>query len=252
MAKKKEVRQNQIYQLLVDNGRLRIQDLADQLHVTTETLRTDLVDLEKQRRVVREHGYVRSLSELEESPLQWREKENETDRKVVGIRAMHLIEDNQVIFLDSGSTVLLGVPVLATKHGITVVTNSIPVAYQTALMDINTIFLGGPVTNIGLRTHGHRVVEAVDEITFDVALLGSDGIANAHGFTILSYNEINIKKHVIAQSKKSIVAMDSSKFKKKASFAFCNFRDIDTLVTNHASESDKEIVKEIPEIIEVS
>ena len=58
MAKKKEVRQNQIYQLLVDNGRMRIKDLADQLHVTTETLRTDLVDLEKQRRVVREHGYA--------------------------------------------------------------------------------------------------------------------------------------------------------------------------------------------------
>ena len=102
MAKKKEVRQNQIYQLLVDNGRMRIKDLADQLHVTTETLRTDLVDLEKQRRVVREHGYAHSLSELEESPLQWREKENETDRKAVGIRAMHLVEDNQVIFLDSG------------------------------------------------------------------------------------------------------------------------------------------------------
>lgn len=251
MAKKKEIRQNQIYQLLVDNGRMRIKDLADELQVTTETLRTDLVELEKRKRVVREHGYARSLSELEEAPLQWREKENESDRRACGIRAMHLVQDNQIVYVDAGSTVLLGLPVLATKHGITVVTNSIPAAYQAALMDIPTILCGGPVTNVGLRTHGHRVVETIDEITFDIAIMGSDGIANAHGFTILTYNEINVKRHAIIQAKKTVVAMDASKFKKRSSYAFCNFRDIDVLVTNKITEKERALVKDIPQIIEI-
>lgn len=52
MQKRKEERQAAIYQLLLNDGRLSVKDLASRLHVTPETIRSNLTDLDTERRVV--------------------------------------------------------------------------------------------------------------------------------------------------------------------------------------------------------
>ncbi|MDD6459186.1 MAG: hypothetical protein PUF70_00670 [Absicoccus porci] len=115
---------------------------------------------------------------------------------------------------------LFGVPVLAMKQDITVVTDSIPVAYETALMDIQTILCEGPVKNESLRINGHRVTEIIDTMDFDFVFLSTDGMDIPNGFTIYSYDEIEIKKRVMTRFKKSVVVMDRSKLYKRARIHF--------------------------------
>lgn len=250
MHKKKEERQSKIYHILLDEGRVSVKELSHRLIVTPETIRSDLTDMENQRRVIREHGYARPLSTLEEVPVQMREQENLNDKRKAAMRAMEEIKDNQTVFLDSGSTILLGLPALSHRN-VTIVTNGIPLAYEAGLLGYNLIFCGGAVSNVGLRTHGHFCVSVIDRIQFDIALLGTDGLVGATGFTALAFNEISIKEHILAQSKKNIVVTDRSKFEKKASFTIGNFRDIDILVTNPLTDEKRKIVHGVGQIIEV-
>lgn len=75
MANKKDERQSKIYHILLDEGRVSVKELAQRLLVTPETIRSDLTNMEDQRRVIREHGFARPLSTLEEVPVQMREQE---------------------------------------------------------------------------------------------------------------------------------------------------------------------------------
>ena len=101
MANKKDERQSKIYHILLDEGRVSVKELAQRLLVTPETIRSDLTNMEDQRRVIREHGFARPLSTLEEVPVQMREQENLDDKRRAAMRAMEEIEDNQTVFLAS-------------------------------------------------------------------------------------------------------------------------------------------------------
>ncbi len=250
MASKKDERQSKIYHILLDEGRISVKGLATRLKVTPETIRSDLSDMEDQRRVIREHGFARPLSTLEEVPIQMREQENLDDKRRAALRAIEEIKENQTVFLDSGSTILLGLPALSFKN-VTIVTNGIQLAYEAGILGYHTIFCGGEISNVGLRTHGHFCIDIIDRIQFDLALLGTDGLMGARSFTALAFNEIAVKEHILAHSKKNIVVTDRSKFEKKAAFNIGNFRDIDLLVTNTLTDQERQMVREVKEIIEV-
>lgn len=251
MLNKKVQRQSKLYKILLKQGKTKVTDLADQLMVTPETIRSDLSEMEKQHRIIREHGFARPISSVSEVPFQMRELENIQAKRRIAFRALQEVKPNSTIFLDAGSTISLGLASLPRNQNVTIVTNGIPLAYEAGLLGYHTIFCGGEVSNVGLRTHGHFCIEVIDRIQFDLALMGTDGLMGSNSFTALAFNEIAIKEHIIAHSKKNIVVADRSKFEKKAAYNIGNFRDIDLLVTNPLTEKERGMVREIKEIIEV-
>lgn len=252
MSKKKEARQTQIRQILSEEGKIKVLDLAHRLHVTPETLRTDLNELEQQSLLVREHGYARINNSLNEIPVLIRGMENSKNKKRITARAFKEIKDGQVVYLDSGSTLLCGTDAIANKKDLTIVTNSLPLAQQCSTMDHNIFFLGGMILKAGLRTYGSFATDMIDHVQIDVAIMGTDGIADADGFTTNSAVEVGVRRHIMNQSKKLIAVCDASKFEKRSPFKFCSFKEFDMLITNGPlTPEQKEQVKDIQEIIEV-
>ncbi len=251
MSKKKDMRHAKIRQILLEEDRIRISDLAERLQVTPETLRSDLNELESQKLVRREHGYASNVSAITEIPILMRGKENVDLKRRIAFRAMQQVQDGQTIFLDSGTTVLEGLPYLANKKDLTVVTNSIPLAYQAGTMDLNIIVCGGQLLNVGLRTYGHYSTDIIDHMIFDVAIMGSDGLESSPGFTALSFQEVPFKRHVMNRSDKIIMLMDNTKFSQRASYSYCKFNEVDCLVTNHITDQQLEMVKDVKKIIQV-
>lgn len=60
----------------MNQGKTKVRDLAMQLQVTPETVRSDLSDMVNQRKIIREHGYARPISSVAEVPFRMREMEN--------------------------------------------------------------------------------------------------------------------------------------------------------------------------------
>lgn len=251
MSRKKELRQAKIRQLLLEESRIRVVDLAKRLGVTPETLRNDISEMESQSLLIREHGYARIQNPMQETPLLFRNQENVEAKTRVGIRALNEIQDGSVVFLDAGSTVLLGIPALQGKKSLTIVTNSLPLAQQCAAFNFEIIFAGGMIYNAGLRAYGTFAIDVIDHIHIDLAIMGTDGFKNCEGFTSTNINELGFKRHVMNQTEKLVMVTDRSKFYDKAPFSFCKFREFDVLVTNTVPNEDLVPVQDIKKIIQV-
>lgn len=247
---KKEQRQIKIKNILDEKGKMRIVELAKELNVTPETLRTDLNELESMHIIAREHGYARIVSIPFEGPLALRKIDNVEDKRKIMKRAIQEIEDGQVIYLDASSSIELGIPYLQSKKDITIITNSIVIANQCMQMDKNTFICGGQIYNPGARTFDQHAMDLINSMNIDVAFLGSDGIKDSNGFTTCHSNELSSYRSIINQSKKIIVVCDKSKFEKTSPFIFCKYHEVDKLITNHLTTKQKEKLENI-EIIEV-
>lgn len=251
MRAKKKKRQDEIRTLLGAHEHLRNTEIAKILHVTPETIRKDLDDLEAQQLIIREHGYARLNKASFEAPLELRQQENKGLKERVASRAMQDIQDGQTVFLDAGSTVLEGLDLLRSKRDLTIVVNSIPVAQEALKQNFNVLFLGGVLQKNGQRTEGFFTSNMIDRIHIDYAILGTSGVRSARGFGVYSEAEIESRRRILNNSDHVTVVMDVSKFDIPAAFQFCTFSEVDRLITNPLTDEQRERVQAIPEVLEV-
>lgn len=246
---KKNTRQIQIYDILLESGRIQIKELANQLHVTTETIRSDLNEMESQSLVIKEHGWVRLNQASDEKPVSFRIHQNKQAKRQICIKAFECIKDGDVIFLDAGSTLLSGVDYLQTKKDITVVTHSILVASHCCDLNIHTILTGGELSKVNKATSGYFSNIMLDRFHFDKAFIGSLGFKDINGFTTCSLNMIDMIRHVINQTDELIVVCDSSKMEVDSPYISCSFKEVDTFVTDSLTQDQRTILKDIKNII---
>lgn len=255
MSKKSDQRGKNILQIINEVGKIKVIDLAKQLNVTPETIRKDLNDLASENLVIREHGYAYKPSITVESNVELKTRQNNENKKKVTLEAFKRIEYGQTVFLDSGSTILTALDALQNRKDITIVTNSILIAYHCCDMDLNIILAGGLLFNIGRRTYGHFATEIIDQLNIDLCIMGTDSfIEKSHGFTSFSVDELGFKRHILNQSTKKIVVCDSSKvnnLKDVAPYSFCKFNEFDELITNKLTPSQYEVVKNMKKVTQV-
>ena len=180
---------------------------------------------------------------------------NKEMKKIVALEAFSRIENGMIVYLDSGSTILTAISALRNKSDITIVTNSILVAYECANMNLNIIMAGGLLFNIGKRTYGHFATEIIDHLSIDLAIMGTDAFTEkSHGFTTISADELGFKRHVMNQSAKKIMISDASKVNNKADiapYAFCKFNEFDEFITNHLTAEQYDVVKTVKKVTQV-
>lgn len=235
-------RRNKLAQILVSEGKVRVGELADMFDVSTETIRKDLIFLEKEGIARKGHGGAIASGELVERPLSSRSLENIEMKLKIAQAALELIPTNGVIILDSGSTIFSIAKLLTIKKGFTVITNSFNVT-QILSGTENTVYsLGGEIRGSSLALVGLWTINALNSINADIAFLGTDGFMSCNGPCTASYSEAEVKKAMINRSKKSVVVSDSSKFRRDGLFQFCRWEDIDCLITD-ADASETEVKK---------
>lgn len=249
---KKEKRISRILELLKENGRMRVADLARLLDVTPETLRTDLTGLAASHLVEREHGQVRLINRgWEEEPYIVRNTRNVPQKYAASYAALSKVKDGQVIYVDGGTTVMQGLEALRGKKDLTVVTNSLTGAMILSDMDINTIMVGGTISNQNKYAYGAFTTLVLDHIQFDTVFISTDGFKDCGGFTTRSEMDMETKRQLMARTECLVVISDSSKFGFRAAFRYCSFREVDALYTNRLSDEQREQVQAVRQIIEI-
>lgn len=251
MSKKKEERQQSIREILCQQDQIRVVDLAKQLNVTPETLRKDLDEMEQQQLVERQHGFARIKRVHTEMPVEARNLDHPNEKRRIALRAIEEIKDGQVVYISGGSTILAGIQALRTKKDLTLIVNTIYVALECIEMNFPVVFVGGFLHKVGLRTDGYFTEKMLDSFHIDVAILGTDGIKDAEGFTVYTMEEIGTRRRIFNQSKKIIYLADTTKFEKASHFECCKFREVDMLITNPLTPAQRKQVSAIHSVIEV-
>lgn len=208
-----------------------VSELAQSLQVSEATVRRDLLELEKRDLARRVHGGAVRSGKPGEPLFHEKTTFNAAAKEEIARKALELIRDNDVIYLDGGSTVLSLARLLANRGNITIITNSLMAATELMESNCRLILLGGEFRPIARTLVGPLTLPVTETLNIDKAFLGTIGIS-AEGLSTTDPNEAFTKKSVMSRAKEVILLADSSKFGVKSLTAAGTLNEIHTVVSD--------------------
>ena len=236
--KKPEIRLNNIIEILKQQNGASIKQLSEMLNVTEMTVRRDLRGLQDSGMVTMIHGAAiynpnaeciahRPYTISKSSPVMRDEKSR------IGKAAAALVEPNDILFVDSGTTTSQLVQNLPDNIDIVLNCFSYNIFSEAMAHGIEKLYLGGGLFHPDTETfESPETLEMVSKIRASKAFVVPNAVEMNLGFMCVQEYEMNLKRSFIANSMKTIVLVDSSKFGKVTQCFFCNFADVDTIVTD--------------------
>ena len=230
-----EQRRTEIVNLVNRDGSVTFARLREAFPQVSEmTLRTDLKALDRAHRLVRVHGGAKSVTYVvgTDDILSRRETRNPGEKEMIAKKAVALLRPNDVIFLDSGSTAMAFARQIPDEDFL-IFTTGIDCLHQLVQLKRAKIhILGGEINPASMCVTGIRALLALQNIRFDVAVLGTTGYTAQEGFTCGGEGDAAIKAAAIRQSERIVMLMDSSKVGLASTFTFGKLEQLDTVVTD--------------------
>ena len=229
-----EQRKQKILELLKENDTVRVSGLSRMFGVSEVTVRSYLEDMEGKGLLSRIHGgAVSSYKPYYSMNLNQRLEANQKAKVAIAERIAALIQPNDTVMLNAGTTTLLVFRRFPIEYNLTIVTNSISIALEASgNPNYNVILAGGAVNTRYQFTHGSDAVAQLKQYHADKLILSVDGISAAQGFTTYYNTEAPVDVAMIEQSDSCIVAADRSKFGHSALAKISDLSVADYIVTN--------------------
>ena len=238
-------RQQKILELIQKNGSVKVEEIVDEYEISKMTAYRDLKELEDKGLITKVYGGAVSKTNNGEIHIDERAQKNrKIKQKLASFVVDNYIKDDQVLFLDGGSTVSEIVQ-LITQTGITIITNGLRTLNLAAKIDrrIRIIGTGGEVRVKSLTMVGDYSKPVIEIYTANIFLTSGTGLSLENGITDPDYLEANIKKDMKKRTKMVICLIDSSKLGKNAGAKSLSVGEIDVLVTD--SKAPKDLIKKI-------
>jgi DeoR/GlpR family transcriptional regulator of sugar metabolism len=227
-----------IRSLLATFSRLSVERVMQDLTVSRETVRRDLLELEGLGELRRVHGGAVAIKAEPEPPLAVRLVARQREKRAIAKAAVALLRPGQTIFMDAGSTMSICSEEIGTLSGMTVITNSLNIALKFAgagegrLTGNQTILLGGQIDVKAQATCGDTTVEAIRRYRADVALLSPVGLHAKHGAMSFEHHEATVARAMAEQAQQLVLLADHAKIGQASRVTYARTTDIDVVVTD--------------------
>ena len=206
----KTERKQLILEELQEHHVVSLEKLISLLETSESTVRRDLDELEAENKLRRIHGGAELPHSLQqEESIQEKSVKNLQEKKLLAQKAASLIKEQDVIFIDAGTTTAFLIKELSNKD-ITVVTNSIHHAAQLVEKQIPTVMVGGSVKMTTDASIGGVALNQINQLHFDRAFIGMNGVDENY-YTTPDMEEGAIKRAIIDNAKQTYVLVDASK-----------------------------------------
>jgi DeoR/GlpR family transcriptional regulator of sugar metabolism len=236
---RKRERQDRILAELRLSAAIRIQDLAGNFQVSTETIRRDLEEMAEGGRIMRTYGGA-VAPQLGGEPG-WMERDNlmVPEREAIGARAAEFVQEGETILIDAGSTTLhLARRLAASDKAITVVTNgyAAAIALGTNPRIVVHVCPGRHNPHEGGVT-GAETIAWLNRFHLDRAFIGASGI-NAEGVNEADSEAASVKRAMLRRAAVPMLLLDHSKFDRRSFQIICPLQELPHLVTDVAPGPD--------------
>lgn len=227
------------------HNKVLVNDLASLLNVSADTIRRDIIELDKKEKLVRVHGGAQSKSY---KPYFYNTYKvySQDQKSIIATKAVEIIKPNSVSLISGGTTNFELARLLPYDLEATFFTPSLPIAMQLLEHpNIEVVFLGGKLSKDSQIALGGNVLNMLSEIRFDNCFLGTSYLDAEQGLTEFDWEVVQLKKAMIRSSKNIISLTISEKIGSTQRYKVCNLETIDILVTeldpnNKLLESYKE------------
>ncbi|WP_019615260.1 transcriptional repressor AgaR [Psychromonas ossibalaenae] len=227
-------RRMEIVNMVNQNGKARVEDLAEKFNVSSVTIRSDLSFLEKNGYVIRSHGAaIPNSGVIAELTVQEKRRQNAGVKSFIAQAAAKLINNGDTVILDSGTTTREIASSLKKLENVVVMTSGLDVAMElVSAPGVDVLMSGGVLRKNALSFSGSQAEASLKNYRFDKVFLGVDGFDLRAGITTHNEQEASLNRLMCDVSEQVIAVTDSTKFGRRSCHMIREFGNIDILVTD--------------------
>jgi len=229
-------RQAYIVERVREDGGVRVADLVRELAVSDMTIRRDLEYLHERGLLEKVHGGATSVvgSAMFEPGFVAKSTLQLGEKQAIADAAAALVEPGMAIGISAGTTTFAIAQRLVAMPGLTVVTNSPPVAdvlHQAGRAD-QTIILTGGVRTPSDALVGPFAVAALQSVHLDLAFMGVHGMDARSGFTTPNLLEAETDRVLVEAARRLVVVADHTKWGVVGLSTIVSLNQADVLITD--------------------
>jgi DeoR/GlpR family transcriptional regulator of sugar metabolism len=238
-------RQALILEQVRELGAVRVADLVTSLGVSDMTVRRDLELLHGRGLIEKVHGGAAALegSSLFEPGFTAKSSLMQAEKNAIADAAASLVTAGTAIAMSAGTTTFAMAKRLVDIPGITVLTNSVPVAdvlYRDGRPD-QTVILTGGVRTPSDALVGQFAVEVIRSLHVDTVFLGTHGMDARSGYTTPNILEAETNRALIEAGRRLVVLADHTKWGTSGISSVGRLEEADTIITDAGLEANARV-----------
>ncbi|WP_193176307.1 DeoR/GlpR family DNA-binding transcription regulator [Oricola nitratireducens] len=209
---KKTRRHDQILSVLEINPSIRVNELAERLGVSAETVRRDLTELDETGRIKRTYGGAVRTKTFEPA-LAERLKLHIQEREKIARTAIARIGEARSLFVGGGATTLHFARALRSiERPLTVLTPAFSIATELSTNPlIQVMALPGIVEPKEGLVHGAETLKCIRQFRTPIAVMGASGI-DKEGVSEALLHAAQVYSAMIDCADETLILADSSKY----------------------------------------
>jgi DeoR/GlpR family transcriptional regulator of sugar metabolism len=233
----KEERQAYILHQINLHNKVLSSSLSEQLDVSEDTVRRDLIELAQAGEIIKVHGGALSNS-YQRGPSAGVYQAEEKMR--IALKATSLVQDGMFVLTSGGTTIVEFARLLPKDLQATFITVSLHAALEyTNHPNIEVIFIGDKLSKSSKITVGMDVILKIQQIKADICFIGVNAIDISGGLMDNDWDIVQVKRAMIENSKKVVALSISEKINTFEQLKICELDDIDILVTELDPEAER-------------
>lgn len=224
-------RQDLLLELLEERGSITVSEVKDMLDASESTIRRDITALDEEGKLVKVFGgavAVRQKVSAHEYTVAQKSELNLEEKKRIARSAALLIEPEDFIYLDAGTTTAYMLDYIEETN-VTFVTNAVAHAQRLAMRGLKVMLVGGELKASTEAVVGSQAMQTLLNYHFTKGFFGTNGVTKKSGCTTPDANEAMIKRTAMGQCRKCYVLCDGSKFDHVSSVTFASFSETEFL-----------------------
>ena len=218
-----EERREKITEIINEKRAVTVTELVEALDTSAATIRRDLTALDLENRICKVFGGATALNAVDvnttEDEVSTKVLRNVREKDLISKYAASLIQDNDFVYIDSGTTTLKLISYLNNQKA-KYITNGIVHAKKLIEKNLDTMIIGGRVKSATEAIIGPDCIDGIRKYHFTKAFMGTNGISVPAGYTTPDVDEALVKAEAIRHSYMTYILADHSKFGQVSSVTF--------------------------------
>ena len=224
---------------IYENKTVTLDQLCRVFDVSKNTIRRDLKEIISGGNFKKIYGGVTVKDNKDMLPFSERNIANLDVKKKIAAKAAELVEDSDVIFIDSGTTTIHMIDYIKERKNLTVITNNLEVMIRVIPYEnIKLISLSGELDRNTLSFTGDTASSVLKSYNISKSFMASAGVSIDGGVTNSSTKEYDIKSTAVKRSNRVYLLTSADKFNTVAIMTYCTMDKLTGIITDGEPPED--------------